>query len=170
MDFTTELSSSEDEFCFETVHDEIRRIYKEINVMESDQSDEDDDVVVGVRTRKIRVIDSESESDSDAPQTSDKSEWTACDESTEVPPRIKFIPGERSAGPQLPSDVREPLHFFKMFFTEELIDRIIIDTNNYAAKKLEGKALSSRSLWQTWSNVTKEEFSAFIAIIVNMGI
>lgn len=57
-----------------------------------------------------------------------------------------------------------------MFFTEELVDRIIIDTNNYAAKKLEGKALSSRSLWKTWYNVKKEEFWAFIVVIVNMGI
>lgn len=86
--------------------------------------------------------DSESESDSDAPQTSDKSEWTASHESKEIPPRIKFIPDERSAGPQVSSEVREPLNFFYMFFTEELVDRIIIDTNNYAAKKLEGKALS----------------------------
>ena len=168
MDFTSELSSSEDEFCFDTVQSE--RVQKEISEIESEKSDEDDDIVVGVKTRKIRVIDSESESDSDAPQTSDKSEWTACDESREIPPRLKFTPGERSAGPQVSSNVKEPLHFFKIFFTDELVDQIITDTNNYAAKKLEGRALSSRSLWQSWYNVTKEEFWAFIAVIVNMGI
>ncbi|KAL2731759.1 hypothetical protein V1478_004447 [Vespula squamosa] len=118
MDFTNELRSSE-EFCFDTVHDEIRRIYKKISGTESDESDEDDGIVVAVRTRKIRVIDSESESDSDVPQTFDKLEWTACHESKEVPLRIKSIPGERSARPQVPSDVSEPLNFF-MFFTEEL--------------------------------------------------
>ncbi|KAK1136566.1 hypothetical protein K0M31_001112 [Melipona bicolor] len=93
MDLTSELSSSEDEFCFDTVQDEIQRIHKEISGIESERSDEDDDIVVGVRTRKIRVIDSEPESESDAPQTSDKSEWTACDESREIPLRIKFTPG-----------------------------------------------------------------------------
>lgn len=56
MDLTNELSSSEDEFCFDTVHDEIRRIYKKINGTESNESDEDDGIVVDVRTRKIRVI------------------------------------------------------------------------------------------------------------------
>ncbi|KOX74749.1 hypothetical protein WN51_14687 [Melipona quadrifasciata] len=74
-------------------NDEIQRIHKEIDGIESERSDEDDDIVVGVRTRKIRVINSESESDSDAPQTSDKLEWTACDESREIPPRIKFTLG-----------------------------------------------------------------------------
>lgn len=170
MDFESELSSIEDEFRFDTIQDEIHRIDKEISGIESERSDEDDDMVVGVRRRKIRVIDSESESDSDAPQTSDKSEWTVCDESREIPSRIKFIPGARSAGPQVSSNVKEPLHFFKMFFTDELVDQVIIDTNNYPAKKLEGRALSSRSLWQTWYNVTKEEFWAFIAVIINMGI
>ena len=159
MDFTSELSSSEDKFCFDTVQVEIQRIHKKISRIESERSNEDDDIVVDVKTRKIRVIvDSKSESDSNAPQTSDKSEWTACDESREIPPRIKFIPGERSAGPQISSNVKEPLYFFKMFFTDELVDQIIIDTNNYATKKLEGRALSSLSLWQTWYNVTKEEF------------
>ncbi|KAL2731771.1 piggyBac transposable element-derived protein 4-like [Vespula squamosa] len=76
---------------------------------ESNESDEDDGIVVGIRTRKIRVIDSESESVSDVPQTSDKSEWTACHESKAVPPRIKFIPGERSAGTQVPSNAFCPV-------------------------------------------------------------
>lgn len=50
MDLTNELSSSEDKFCFDTVHDEIRRIYKKINGTESNESDEDDGIVVDVRT------------------------------------------------------------------------------------------------------------------------
>lgn len=50
MDLTNELSSSEDEFCFDTVHDEIRRIYKKISGTEINESDEDDGIVVDVRT------------------------------------------------------------------------------------------------------------------------
>lgn len=56
-----------------------------------------------------------------------------------------------------------------MFFADELMDKIIIEANNYAAKKLEGRTLSSNSIWRTWHNVTKEEFRAFIAVIINMG-
>lgn len=128
-----------------------------------------DDVVMGVRTRKVRVIDSESEDDSDASHTFDQSEWTLCDESTEIPLRINFIPGGRPAGPQVPSSVVEPLDFCKLFFTDELVDQAVADVNRYAARKLEETALSSRSIWHTWYNVTNAEFLAFVAVIVNTG-
>lgn len=43
------------------------------------------------------------------------------------------------------------------------------ETNNYAAKKLEGKTLSPNSIWKTWHDVTNEEFWAFIGVIIDMG-
>lgn len=81
---------------------------------------------------------------------------------------MKFKPGEKPAGPQVSSNVKESSDFFKLFFTDELVNKVIMETNNYAVTKLEGRTLSSRSIWQTWHNVTKEEFWAFIAIIINM--
>lgn len=38
-------------------------------------------------------------------------------------------------GPQVSSSVVEPLQFFKLFFTDELVDEIIKETNSYAQKK-----------------------------------
>ncbi|KOX76113.1 hypothetical protein WN51_11828 [Melipona quadrifasciata] len=111
-DRKSEVSFSEDEFCFDTIQDEIQRIHKEISGIENERSDENHDIVVGVRTRKIRVIDSESESDSDAPQTSDKSKWTACDESWEIPPRIKFTPG--TSLPYIEATIRESLRYITL--------------------------------------------------------
>ncbi|XP_015187591.1 PREDICTED: piggyBac transposable element-derived protein 4-like [Polistes dominula] len=169
MDIKSEISSSDDEFCFEIVQDEIDHIHNKTSDKECESSDEDDEVVLDVRNRRIRMTDSDSESDSDAPQPSDQSEWTPCDESMEIPPRIKFIPGERPAGPRVSSNVVEPLDFFKLFFTDKLVDQIVADTNRYASRKLEEMVLSSRSIWRTWYNVTKAEFWAFIAVIVNMG-
>ncbi|CAK9804154.1 PiggyBac transposable element-derived protein 4 [Anthophora plagiata] len=168
MDITSEFSSSDDDFCFEVLHDEIDRIHRSMCDKECESSDESDDVVLGVRNRKIRVIDSDSDSDSDASQP-DQSEWTPCDESTEIPPRINFVSGERPAGPRVSANVIEPLDFLKLFFTEELADQVVSDTNRYASRKLEEMVLSSRSIWHTWRNITKEEFWAFIAVIVNMG-
>lgn len=102
------------------------------------------------------------------PHTFDQSEWTLCDESTEIPRRLNFIPGERPAELQISSSVVEPLDFVKLFFTDELVDQVVADTNRCAVSKLEETALSSRSIWRTWYNVTNAEFLAFIAVIVNM--
>lgn len=50
-----------------------------------------------------------------------------------------------------------------------MINDIIKNTNAYAAEKIGDQELSKRSIWNTWENVTKEEFLAFIAVILNMG-
>ena len=54
------------------------------------------------------------------------------------PRRIQFVSDEKSAGPQISSNTNEPLDFT---FTNELINEIVRETNNYALKKLEGKVL-----------------------------
>lgn len=50
-----------------------------------------------------------------------------------------------------------------------MVNEIVIETNNYATKKLEGKTLSPYSIWRNWRNVTIEEMWAFIGVIINMG-
>ena len=65
--------------------------------------------------------------------------------------------------------MKEPLDFLKLFFTDELISEIVRETNYYTTRKLEGKTLSSRSIWRTWYDVTIEKFWTFIALIINMG-
>lgn len=169
MECDNEISSSEDEFDFSLLNDEITSIHKALDDREEESSEEDSDEVRGVRRRKIRVIESECESDSDSAEETEMSEWITCTESEEIPRRIPFVPGERSAGPQVSSDIKEPLDFFKLFFTDQLINEIVYETNNYATRKLEGKTLSSYSIWRTWHDVTIEEFWAFIALIINMG-
>ena len=54
--------------------------------------------------------------------------------------------------------MKEPLDFFKLFFTDELISEIVHETDYYATTKLERKTLSSHSIWRTWYDVTIEEF------------
>lgn len=68
---------------------------------------------------------------------------------------------------QVSSNIIEPLDFFKLFFTDELINEIVRETNNYIIKKLEEKA-SLHSIWRTWRDVIIEEFWRFIGFIINM--
>lgn len=65
--------------------------------------------------------------------------------------------------------VKQPIEFFKLFFTDELVMKIIADTNDYAAKKIDNKKLSSHSIWRSWYDITNDEFWAFLAVIINMG-
>ncbi|XP_043498380.1 piggyBac transposable element-derived protein 1-like [Polistes fuscatus] len=171
MERDPELSQSEDEFDFTMLNEEISAVHKELQDTENNSSSDDSDKVRGVRRRKIRVIDSEYDSDTYTTEDSQSysSEWITCTESEETPSRIPFIAGDTTAGPHAPLDKEEPFDFFKLFVTDEMVNEIVIETNNYAAKKLYGKTLSPYSIWRNWRNVTIEEMWAFIGVIINMG-
>ncbi|KAI4477629.1 hypothetical protein M0802_014674 [Mischocyttarus mexicanus] len=63
----------------------------------------------------------------------------------------------------------EPIDFFRLFFTDTLLEKIVLGTNIYAKNKIEQQSLSNRSTWKNWINVTKEELTAFLGVILNMG-
>ena len=100
---------------------------------------------------------------------SSSEEWIEVNESSD-PPTIKFSVPHATTGPQIPRDVKEPMDYFRLYFTDELVENIIKETNKYAVEKIKKKELSSKSLWHMWRDVTKEEFFAFIAVVLNMGL
>ena len=53
--------------------------------------------------------------------------------------RNTICPDEKFAGTSTSSNINQPLDFFKLFLTDELINEIVHETNNYARKKLEEK-------------------------------
>lgn len=79
--------------------------------------------------------------------------------------RIKFIAREKPAE-ATSSNIEQPLDFLKIFFIDELIKQIIIETNNYycITKKLKRRKLSFQF---GKHNIIKEEFFHII-IIRNM--
>lgn len=80
MERSNEISSSEDEFDFELLNEEITTIHREFDGRENTSSSDDSDEVSGVRRGKIRIINSECDSDSDTAEDplSDNSEWISC--------------------------------------------------------------------------------------------
>ena len=84
---------------------------------------------------------------------------------TDIPPeRINFTI------PQIPSNIKEPIDYFTLYFTNELLNNIIKETNHYANEKMRNKQLSQNSIWLKWYNVDKQEFLVFIVVILNMGL
>ena len=107
-----EISSSEDKFDFSLLKNEIMSICVTPDDGEKESSDGDSDEVRGINRRKIRVIESECESDSGSAVETEIPEWKTCTESVEIPQRI---PGEKSVGQRVSSDLKEPLDFLSYF-------------------------------------------------------
>ncbi|XP_015436661.1 PREDICTED: piggyBac transposable element-derived protein 4-like [Dufourea novaeangliae] len=166
-------SSSSDEFDFGALDNEITLISDSLRRETNESSGEDGDVVRGVRRRKIRIIESDSEAESDiesdAVEGASNSTWVLCEDYNEVPPNVPFIPGQNITATRIASNTQQPIDFFKLFFTNDLVKEIIQETNLYAKRRLEGKTLSANSIWRSWRDVTLEEFWAFLAVIINMG-
>ncbi|XP_014614920.1 PREDICTED: piggyBac transposable element-derived protein 4-like [Polistes canadensis] len=160
------ISSSEDELQIDLYTDMLERLTVE------DNDSNDSDIVQPKRRRRVR-IDSDcdtKEKTSQHDNVSSSEEWEDVTESGIPPATINFDLHDEIAGPQLLSNVKEPIDYFTLYFTEELADSIIKETNNYANEEIRKKQLSRKSTWHKWYDITKEEFFAFIAVILNMGL
>lgn len=77
-------------------------------------------------------------------------------------------PGFQLLPEQRPSD---PLGYFQLFFTDELLGEIVAATNAYSIEKINRKRPLQRfSVWHDWADVTVPEMKAFIGVILNMAI
>ncbi|OTF76387.1 hypothetical protein BLA29_002549 [Euroglyphus maynei] len=165
-----DTSSSEDEFQLELYSDMLERL----SVEQSDSSDSE----IVQPTRQIVCLDSES-SDSDTiteenirqcDNVSSSDQWEDVTESDVCPYTINFDLHGKIPGPQVSNKIVEPIDYFRLYFTDELINSIIKQSNNYAKDEIRKKQLSQNSTWHEWYDITKDEFSAFIAVILNMGL
>ncbi|KAL6417866.1 hypothetical protein ACFW04_012481 [Cataglyphis niger] len=158
-----QISSSSEEFDFAALDDELTSISDGLRRKTKESSGEDSDTVRGVRRRKIRIIESEAESDveseveSETVEGASSSTWELCGDYEEVPSNGQFIPGQNPTATRIVSDLKQPIDFFKLFFTNDLV------------KKIVWKTLSVNSIWRSWRDVTNEEFWAFLAVVINMG-
>lgn len=67
-------------------------------------------------------------------------------------------------------DRNSEIEYFKLFFTDELLEEIVNESNRYAQDKINKmRPLSKKSMWWTWKDITVVEFKAFLGVIINMG-
>jgi hypothetical protein len=77
----------------------------------------------------------------------------------------------KNAGPQfhlLPD--AELMDYFSLFFSDELLNSIVVETNRYVRHKSLELQLSPRSIWRGWSDVSVPEMKVFLGLIINMGL
>ena len=125
-----QISSSSDEFNFATLDEESTLISDGLRHASNESSEEDSEEVRGVRRRKIRIIDSESEVEG-----ASSSKWVICSGYEEVPPNVQFIPGQNPIAPRIVSNMKQPIDFFKLFFTNDLVENILFLKPIYTRNK-----------------------------------
>ncbi|GFO04148.1 PiggyBac transposable element-derived protein 4 [Plakobranchus ocellatus] len=68
-----------------------------------------------------------------------------------------------------PEDL-SPLGFLKLMIDDDMIENIVRETNRYAAESLRGKALTPKSRFKKWVDVTVQEMWTFFGLIIAMGL
>jgi len=63
-----------------------------------------------------------------------------------------------------------PLGFFQLFFSDDLLQQIVDNTNAYADLRLANRSLQPHSVWKDWSHVSIEELKAYFGVIFNMAL
>jgi hypothetical protein len=64
----------------------------------------------------------------------------------------------------------EPMNYFILFFSDEVIYNIVIETNRHARHKIAELQLTPRSIWSRWSVMSVLEVKAFLSLIINTGL
>ena len=134
-----DFSGSEDEFEFNLYSDNLA----EININENGYSEGDIIYDIIHRSRKARPIESKTY---DNASTSSEDDQVNITENGYVPLKVNFSIGAKIAGPQISSNIFEPIQFFKLFFSNQLVDEIIKETNNHAKSVLESKNIAKDSI------------------------
>lgn len=79
------------------------------------------------------------------------------------PPQPRFRP-DRDTGPQLNRTANyTPLELFQLFFSTQVIDTLVRNTNAYGAKKHQGQRGS-------WAPVTAADMHSFVCLVLYMGL
>lgn len=65
----------------------------------------------------------------------------------------------------------DPMFFFRMLFTDELLEKIVKKTNEYAKGVIASdRPARRRSLRNKWTDVTADEMRKFVGLILHMGL
>lgn len=91
------------------------------------------------RTVPLPTSSSSSEDEYTTKRTDNYGPWVDVTLQDNVPYRIDFTSGDKTKGPQIPDNCTKPTDFLKLFFSDELIEKIVEKTNIYARNKIEKK-------------------------------
>lgn len=160
-------SSANDNHDFDVLPDDIPNIFGESDSEDEFEGFTEDDFPLAYLMRGPNETESEGDEDEDASE-GDALVW---DENS-----ASFLPNDLpeftgNPGLQLPvPDNARPIDFFKMYFTEEMIELLVEETNRFAKQYLDSQQLKAKSRSLQWKEVNSSEMKVFMAIIFAMGL
>ncbi|XP_068130827.1 piggyBac transposable element-derived protein 4-like [Hyperolius riggenbachi] len=115
-------------------------------------------------------LSSDSDSDSitsDTEEVSDARVWCPVN-TTQAPPPPPHFPFTGEPGLKVECD-HCPLAYLQLFFSDAVIDKIVVETNRYAAQEIAApRGPFSRS--RMWEPITKEDLWLFLGLIILQGV
>jgi hypothetical protein len=69
-----------------------------------------------------------------------------------------------------PLNLVDPEDYYKLFVTDEIIDKMVLQTNKYAVMSIESDKPSNKSRSMLWKPTDKEEMHKFLAVLLAMGL
>ncbi|XP_068129769.1 piggyBac transposable element-derived protein 4-like [Hyperolius riggenbachi] len=139
-----------------------------LDVLEGSDSEEElveestDSEVPGDLSSESESSDGETEEPVSVART-----WCELESPTQAPPpRFPFTgaPGQKIACDH------SPLSYLELFLTDEVIRKIVEETNRYAAQQQEGASLPRFSRARKWEPVTCDDIWVFLGLIILQGV
>ncbi|CAL7937390.1 unnamed protein product [Xylocopa violacea] len=148
--------------------------------MDMEFSDSSDESVSGImrKRRRNRILSSSSDTATDRNTTDEEVSQSDVEDEDDDAEWRKIA--ERSASEEEYSEEEElliedtdcddPVALYKLFFTDEILEIIVEETNRYALQCIVNAANGRRRHQKAWNPVTKSELNIFIGIMIIMGV
>ena len=130
--------------------------------VDSDMTDSEFDDALDLGNDTDEDDESSDDDSTSQPPTGQQNVWLPA---TKQPPFNTFL---GSQGPTNVVDVNNeesPLDYFRLIFTDELLEKVVEETNRYASQYLSANPLSPSAQAKLWKNVDKDELMVFLGLV-----
>ncbi|GFT73445.1 piggyBac transposable element-derived protein 4 [Trichonephila clavipes] len=111
---------------------------------------------------------SSSEDDTSDENFSSVRQWCKIDSSSPAPSRFSFT--DDVGMKACVTNISDPLEYFELFFTDEIVNHIVTETNIFAAENLNKFKSKEHSRAHHWSETNANELRVFFATLILQGI
>ncbi|GFT39160.1 piggyBac transposable element-derived protein 4 [Trichonephila clavipes] len=115
----------------------------------------------------VRSISSSEDYTSDEENFSSVQQWCKIDSSSPAPSRFSFT--DDVGIKACVTNISDPLEYFELFFTDEIVNHIVTETNIFAAENLNKFKSKEHSQAHHWSETNANELRVFFATLILQG-
>lgn len=103
----------------------------------------------------------------DTQAESNENEWQDISDTVQ-----NFTEYEGNSTINVPLNAETPSDYYKLFVTEEIINKMVQETNNYAQKYINSslQSLKPKSRFKSWTPTNSEEMKRFLGVLMIMGL